>query len=82
MVMGSPIRSVIIRRVINKIPICVLTSMITHRIGGHKILLPVNRMYNKIGERNKRKNFQEKNSFHPRTTSTCTCTWFQHLDVS
>ena len=44
---GSSIRSVFIR-VINKIgrprggsPICVITSMITDRIGGHEVLLPI-----------------------------------------
>ena len=44
----SPIRSVIIR-VINKIgrprsgsPICLITSMIAHRIGRNKVLLPIN----------------------------------------
>ena len=43
----SPIRSVIIQ-VINKIgqprsgsPICLITSMITDRIGGHEVLLPL-----------------------------------------
>ena len=52
----SPIRSVIIR-VINKIgrlrigsPICLITSMITDRIGRHKILLPINHNLNKICE--------------------------------
>ena len=50
----SPIRSVIIR-VINKIgrprsgsPICLITSMITDRIGQHEVLLPVNHNFNKI----------------------------------
>ena len=49
-----PIRSVIIR-VINKIgrprsgsPICLITSMITDRIGRHKVLLPINKNFNKI----------------------------------
>ena len=44
----SPIRSVIIR-VINKIgrprsgsPICLITSMITDRVGRHEVLLPIN----------------------------------------
>ena len=48
------IRFVIIR-VINKIgrprsgsPICLITSMITNRIGRHKVLLPVNHNLNKI----------------------------------
>ena len=47
----SPIRSVIIQ-VINKIgrprsgsPICLITSMITDRIGRHKVLLPINHNY-------------------------------------
>ena len=50
----SPIRSVIIR-VINKIrrrrsgsPICLITSMITDRIGRHEVLLPINHNINKI----------------------------------
>ena len=50
----SPIRSVIIR-VINKIArprsgssICLITSMITDRIGRHEVLLPINRNFNKI----------------------------------
>ena len=54
----SPIRSVIIR-VINKIgrprsgsPICLITRMITDRIGRHEVLLPINHMYNKIREKN------------------------------
>ena len=49
-----PIRSVIIR-VINKIgrprsgsPICLITSMITDRIGRHEVLLPINHNINKI----------------------------------
>ena len=41
----SPIRSVIIR-VINKI--CLITSMITDRIGRHEVLLPINHDSNKI----------------------------------
>ena len=48
----SPIRSVIIR-VINKIhgsPICLITSMIADRIGGHEVLLPINHNFNKIGD--------------------------------
>ena len=40
----SPIRSVIIR-VIN---ICLITSMITDRIGRHEVLLPINHNLNKI----------------------------------
>ena len=50
----SPIRSVIIRA-INKIgqprsgsPICLITSMITDRIGRHDVLLPINHNFNKI----------------------------------
>ena len=50
----SSIRSVIIR-VINKIgrlrsgsPICLITSMITDRIGRHEVLLPINYNFNKI----------------------------------
>ena len=50
----SSIRSVIIR-VINKIgrlrsgsPICLITSMITDRIGRHEVLLPINHNFNKI----------------------------------
>ena len=50
----SPIRSVIIR-VINKIgrphsgsPICLVTSMITDRIGRHGVPLPFNHNSNKI----------------------------------
>ena len=47
----SPIRSVIIQ-VINKIgrprsgsPICLITSMITDRIGQHEVLLPINHKF-------------------------------------
>ena len=45
----SPIRSVIIR-VIDKCgrPICLITSMITDRIGRHEVLLPINHNFNKI----------------------------------
>ena len=50
----SPIRSVIIRA-INKIGrprsgslICLITSMITDRIGRHEVLLPINHNFNKI----------------------------------
>ena len=57
----GPIRSVIIR-VINKIgrprsgsPICLITRMITDRIGWHEVLLPINHIYNKIRERKGRK---------------------------
>ena len=57
----SPIRSVIIR-VINEIgrprsasPICLISSMITDRIGRHEVLLPINHIYNKIRERKRKK---------------------------
>ena len=50
----SPIWSVIIR-VINNTgrprsgnPICLITSMITDRIGRHEVLLPINHNFNKI----------------------------------
>ena len=50
----SPIRSVIIP-VSNKIgrprsgsPICLITSIITDRIGRHEVLLPINHNFNKI----------------------------------
>ena len=50
----SPIRSVS-KRVINKIGrprsgslICLITSMITDRIGRHEVLLPINHNFNKI----------------------------------
>ena len=45
----SPIWSVIIR-VINKSgsPICLITSMITDRIGRHEVLLSINHNFNKI----------------------------------
>ena len=50
----SPIRSVIIR-VINKIgrprsgsPICLITSLITDRIGRHEVLLSINHNFTKI----------------------------------
>ena len=45
----SPIRSVIILE-INKSgsPICLITSMITDRIGRHEVLLPINHNFNKI----------------------------------
>ena len=52
----SLIRSVIIR-VINKIgrshsgsPICLITSMITDRIGRHEVLLPINHDCNKFNQ--------------------------------
>ena len=53
----STIRSVVIRVVhsINKIgrprsgsPICLITSMITDRLGPHEVLLPINHNFNKI----------------------------------
>ena len=50
----GPIRFVVIR-VIDKIgrprsgsPICLITSMITNRIGRHEVLLPINHNFNKI----------------------------------
>ena len=50
----SGVRSVIIR-VINKIgrprsgsPICLITSMITDRIGRHEVLLSINHNFDKI----------------------------------
>ena len=52
----SPIRSVIIR-VINKIgrprsgsPICLMTSMITDRIGRQEVLLPINHNHHNFRE--------------------------------
>ena len=42
----SPIRSVIIR--VRGRPICLITSMITDRIGRHEVLLPINHNFNKI----------------------------------
>ena len=45
----SPIQSVIIR-VINKSPICLITSMITDQIGRHEFLLPINHNFNKISD--------------------------------
>ena len=68
----SPIWSVIIR-VINKIvrphhgsSICLLTSMITDRIGWHKVLLEINHNFNKLSLwyarlflKSKRKKFQD-----------------------
>ena len=42
----SPIRSVIIRAINN--PICLITSIITDRIGRHEVLLPINHNFNKI----------------------------------
>ena len=55
----STIRSVVIRVIhsINKIglplrgrPICLITSMITDRLGPHEVLLPINHNFNKIGD--------------------------------
>ena len=45
----NPIWSVIMR-VINKSgsPICLITSMITDRIGRHEVLLPINHNFNKM----------------------------------
>ena len=50
----SPIRSVIIRLIIkigrprSGSPICLITSMITDKIGRHEVLLPINHNFNKI----------------------------------
>ena len=68
----SPIRSVIIR-VINEIgrprsgsPICLITRMITDRIGRHEVLLPINHIHSKLRERKRRKGSEEgiDNSFN------------------
>ena len=57
----SPIRSVLIR-VINTVgrprsgsPICLITSMITDRIGRHEVPLPINHIYDKSRGRKRRK---------------------------
>ena len=77
----SPIRSVIIR-VINEIgrprsgsPICLITSMITDRIGRHEVLLPINHIYNKISKRKGRKRTGEgiDNSFTIRKKNLFKC---------
>ena len=77
----SPIRSVIIR-VINEIRrprsgslICLITSMITDRIGGHEVLLPFHHIYNKIRERKGRKCTGEgiDNSFTIHKNNLFTC---------
>ena len=77
----SPIRSVIIR-MINEIgrprsgnPICLITSMITDRIEGHEVLLPINHIYNKIRERKGRKRTGEgiENSFTIRKKNLFKC---------
>ena len=44
----SPVGSVIIRVINNGSPICLITSMITDRIGRHEVLLPINHNSNKI----------------------------------
>ena len=47
----SPIRSVIIwviDRIVHGRPICLITSMITDRIGPNEVLLQINHNYNKI----------------------------------
>ena len=47
----SPIRSVFINKIgrpRSGSPICLITSMITDRIGRHDVLLPINHNYNKI----------------------------------
>ena len=78
----SPIWSVIIR-VINEIershsgsPICLITSMITDRIGRHEVLLPINHIYNRIRERKGRKCAGEgiDNSFTVRKKNSFKCT--------
>ena len=43
----SPIQSVIIRPRSGS-PNCLITSMITDRIGRHEVLLPINHNFNKI----------------------------------
>ena len=45
--------------------ICLITSMITDRIGRHEVLLPINHIYNKIREIKRRKHTGEgiDNSF-------------------
>ena len=73
----SPIRSVI-TRVINEIrgrPICLITSMITDRIGRHEVLLPINHIYNKISKRKGRKRTGEgiDNSFTIRKKNLFKC---------
>ena len=77
----SPIRSVIIRE-INEFgrprsgsPICLITSMITDRIGRHEVLLPINHVYNKIRERKGRKRTGEgiDNSFTIRKKNLFKC---------
>ena len=57
----SPIQSVIIR-VINKSPICLISSTITDRIGRHEVLLPINHNFNKI--------YHIKSSFQNQNTKT------------
>ena len=41
-------------------PICLITGMITDRIGRHEVLLPINHIYNEVRERKKRKTFRGK----------------------
>ena len=45
----SPIRSVVVR-VFNKLPICLITSMIAGQIGLHSVLLPINHNFDKISD--------------------------------
>ena len=81
----SPILSVIIR-VINKIgrprsgsPICLITSMLTDRIGRHEVMLPINHNYNKICDvlallNKKHKKFQEFSCLQEnKKPFKCTC---------
>jgi len=46
-------------------PICLITHIITDRIGGHEVLLQINHIYDKIRERKRRKRTGEgiDNSF-------------------
>jgi len=44
-------------------PICLITRMITDRIGRHEVLLPINHIYNKIRERNRIKRTGEGTDF-------------------
>ena len=43
----SPIRSVVVR-VFNKLPVCLITSMIADQIGLHSVLLPINHNFDKF----------------------------------
>ena len=44
----TPIQSVIILVVNSESPICLISSMVTDRIGWHEVLLPINHDFNKI----------------------------------